>query len=79
MPVMVDWSTVQCKSSTANKKSVGSFPHGFWVISIAVYVYVQSTPSYSHSKVGVLFPFPRDSNVTPIPTGNPIPMVISVV
>jgi len=52
---------------------------GLGVISIAVYVYVQSTPSYSHSKVGVLFPFPRDSNVTPIPTGNPIPMVISVV
>jgi len=51
---------------------------GIGVIPIPIYVRFNSFPFHSHSQIGVLFPFPLNSNAIPIPTGNPIPAVTSL-
>jgi len=54
------------------------FSMGIGVIPIPIYVRFNSFPFHSHSQIGVLFPFPLNSNAIPIPTGNRIPAVSSL-
>ena len=51
---------------------------GIGVIPIPIYVRFNSFPFHSHSQIGVLFPFPLNSNAIPIPTGIPINAVSSL-